>query len=74
MKDKRVLVTGGAGFLGYHLAHSLPRLGASFVAMNDIAPFFADEYPDDYLLVQIDVRDEEAMYDLIHENKIDIAA
>ena len=72
MKNKRVLVTGGAGFLGYHLAQNLPRLGASFVAMNDIAPFFADEYPDDYHLVQIDVRDEDAMYQLIHDSKIDI--
>jgi len=72
MKNKRVLVTGGAGFLGYHLAQNLPRYGASFVAMNDIAPFFVDEYPKDYLLAQVDVRDTDAMYHLIHDNKIDL--
>jgi len=72
MKNKRVLVTGGAGFLGYHLAQNLSRYGASFVAMNDIAPFFAEEYPRDYLLAQIDVRDTDGMHQLIHDNKIDL--
>jgi nucleoside-diphosphate-sugar epimerase len=72
MKNKRILVTGGAGFLGYHLAQNLPRYGASFVAMNDIAPFFADEYPKDYLLAQVDVRDADSMYNLIHDYKIDL--
>lgn len=72
MQGKRVLVTGGAGFLGYHLAQNLPLRGVAFVAMNDIAPFFADEYPKDYLLVNQDVRDADGMYRLIHDNKIDI--
>ncbi len=58
--------------MGYHLAQNLPRYGASFVAMNDIAPFFAEEYRKDYLLAQIDVRDADGMYHLIHDNKIDL--
>lgn len=58
--------------MGYHLAQNLPRYAASFVAMNDIAPFFANEYPKDYLLAQIDVRDTDTMYHLIHDNKIDL--
>ncbi len=72
MKNKRVLVTGGAGFLGYHLAQDLGKRGAAFLAFNDIAPFFKDEYPKDSLLVKVDVRDEDAMYRLIHDNKIEI--
>ncbi|HUV30622.1 MAG TPA: NAD(P)-dependent oxidoreductase [Acidobacteriota bacterium] len=72
MKDKRVLVTGGAGFLGYHLAQNLPRRGVAFMAFNDIAPFIRAEYPEDCLLVNVDVRDTEAMYRLIHDNRIDI--
>lgn len=71
MKDKRILITGGAGFLGFHLAQSLPSRGAAFLAFNDIAPFIKDEYPDDALTVKVDVRDAEAMYQLIHDNRID---
>ncbi len=71
MKNKRVLVTGGAGFLGYHLAQNLPHRGAAFMAFNDIAPFIDDEYPEGSLLVNVDVRDADAMYRLIHDNKID---
>lgn len=72
MKNKRVLVTGGAGFLGYHLAQNLAHRGAAFLAFNDIAPFFASEYPDGSLLVNVDVRDADKMYRLIRDNRIDI--
>jgi nucleoside-diphosphate-sugar epimerase len=72
MKNKRVLITGGAGFLGYHLAQNLPHRGVAFLAFNDIAPFFADEYPEDALLATVDVRDKEAMRKLIRDNNIDI--
>lgn len=72
MKNKRVLITGGAGFLGYHLAQQLPQRGVSFLACNDIAPFFADEYPEGTLLVNVDVRDGDAMQRLIKDNRIDI--
>ncbi|MDZ4724094.1 MAG: NAD(P)-dependent oxidoreductase [candidate division Zixibacteria bacterium] len=72
MIGKRVLITGGAGFLGYHLARNLSERGVSFIACNDIAPFFKDEYPDGALLRNVDVRDADAMYRLIHDNKIDI--
>lgn len=71
MKDKRVLVTGGAGFLGYHLAQNLSARGVAFLACNDIAPFFKDEYPEGSLLVNVDVRDRDAMRALIKDNRID---
>jgi nucleoside-diphosphate-sugar epimerase len=72
MQGKRVLVTGGAGFLGYHLALNLPKRGVSFLALNDIAPFLEAEYSKDMLHIHQDVRDPEGMYRLIHDNKIDI--
>lgn len=72
MKNKRILVTGGAGFLGYHLAQALPAKGIGFLACNDIAPFFKDEYPADALLVNVDVRDKDAMTKLIKDNRIEI--
>ncbi len=72
MQNKRVLITGGAGFLGLHLAKNLPQRGVSFLALNDIAPFMENEYTDDMLLVNQDVRDPNGMYKLISDNKIDI--
>ena len=72
MQGKRVLVTGGAGFLGYHLAQNLPSRGVAFLACNDIAPFFKDEYPAGVLLANVDVRDREAMTCLIRDHRIDL--
>lgn len=72
MKDKRVLVTGGAGFLGYHLAQNLAARDVEFLACNDIAPFIKDEYPEGSLLVNVDVRDREAMRSLIKDNRINL--
>jgi len=72
MKNKRILVTGGAGYLGYHVAQNFSRRGVAFMAFNDIAPFPEGDYPDGSLLVNVDVRDTDGMYRLIHDNKIDI--
>ncbi|MFB3880742.1 MAG: NAD-dependent epimerase/dehydratase family protein [Armatimonadota bacterium] len=56
----RLLITGGAGFLGYHLANTLaPRAGR--IALTDIADFHASDYPPGAELVRADVRDTRAM-------------
>ncbi len=71
LSNRRILVTGGAGFLGYHLAQRLPKLGASYMAFNDIDSFpDKEEYPDGASLIHADVRDQDAMYKLIKDNKI----
>lgn len=72
MKGKNVLVTGGAGFLGYHLAQNLVHRGVASLTMNDIAPFFAEEYSKDINLVNQDVRDADGMHKLIKDNNIEI--
>jgi len=71
LSSRRILVTGGAGFLGYHLAQRLPKLGASYMAFNDIDSFpDKEEYPDGASLINADVRDQDAMHKLIKDNKI----
>lgn len=55
-----IVVTGGAGFLGYHLAHGLSRRGES-VHLLDIAEFRPDDYngsgPGKVTWERADVRD-----------------
>ncbi|MCK4632612.1 MAG: NAD(P)-dependent oxidoreductase [candidate division Zixibacteria bacterium] len=72
MKNKNVLVTGGAGFLGYHLAQNLIHRGLASLTMNDIATFFESEYSKDINLINQDVRDAEGMFRLIKDHNIDI--
>lgn len=59
-----IVVTGGAGFLGYHLAHGLSRRGES-VHLLDIAESRPDDYndsgPGKITWEQADVRDLPAL-------------
>lgn len=57
---KKVLITGGAGFLGYHTAHGFAQKGVQSVLL-DIAPFDPSEYPPDAEFIQLDVRDREGL-------------
>jgi len=72
LENKRILITGGAGFLGFHLAQELPLYGVSKMVFNDIAPFFKDEYPEGSVLVNADVRDKDAMLKIIRDEKINV--
>ncbi|MDX9702145.1 MAG: NAD(P)-dependent oxidoreductase [Candidatus Auribacterota bacterium] len=71
LTGRRILVTGGAGFLGFHLAQRLPSMGAAYLAFNDIDEFPQGEYPQGALTVNADVRDRDEMNKLIKDNKID---
>ena len=54
----KVLITGGAGFLGYHLAHHFANKGAK-IALLDIAPYEESEYPSGTEFYTVDVRNRE---------------
>ncbi len=66
-----LLVTGGAGFLGYHLAHTLADRVRS-VTLLDIAPFAANEYPPGARFAQADVRDREAVDRAVRAAECDV--
>lgn len=53
----KVLITGGAGFLGLHLAHYFSQKKADIVLL-DIAPYIKEEYPKNVEMVKGDIRDK----------------
>ncbi len=57
---KKFLITGGAGFLGYHLAAELGRRGEGIIIF-DIAPIDLKEYPAGVVYIKGDVRDAAAL-------------
>ena len=40
MENKKVLVTGAAGFIGYHLASSLVNSGTTVVGLDNMDPYY----------------------------------
>lgn len=71
----RVLLTGGAGFLGYHLARELLRRGCALTIVDNLDPFYAPAVKqanlDDlareraFEFVRGDVADAQAMRELV---------
>ncbi len=70
-RDKRVLITGGIGFIGSNLAHSLLDLGAHVLLVDSLVPqyggnLFNIEHIKDRVTVNVsDVRDEHSMAYLV---------
>ncbi len=63
----RVIVTGGAGFLGYHIAHKINEITEFKNSLFfDIAKFEPGEYNDEISCVYGDVRDLKQMDEIIH--------
>jgi UDP-glucose 4-epimerase len=61
----RVLVTGGAGFIGHHLAHALVRRGVGVTVLDDLSMGRRENVPAAARLVEGDVRDPAAVRDAL---------
>src|SRR5262245_3269255 len=64
--EKRVLITGGAGFIGSFLSDQLLATGYKVRLLDNLTPQVHPDGPPSYLnpkaeLIQADVRDQEAM-------------
>lgn len=57
---KKILITGGAGFLGYHIANILAKKGHE-LRLLDIADYVKEEYPAGVEFLNGDIRDTEVL-------------
>jgi len=63
------LVTGGAGFIGSHVADHLLRLGHSVVVLDDLSGGFTDNVPPGATFVNGSILDEQLVEQLFARNK-----
>ena len=54
----RAIVTGGAGFIGSHVADALAANGDEVIVVDDLSSGVRENVPSDARLVELDVRDE----------------
>ena len=69
-RSKQILITGGAGFVGSHLADGLLQAGHAVRVLDDLTPQVHSDGPPDYLspeveLVVGDVRDPNRLRDVL---------
>jgi UDP-glucose 4-epimerase len=68
---KRVLVTGGAGFIGSHVADAYLRRGDEVVILDSLVHGKRENVPEGAEFVEMDIRDAGAA-ELIRERRFDI--
>ncbi len=65
------LITGGAGFIGSHVARHCQQLGHEVIAIDDLSGGFEDHIPDGITFIKGSVTDEQFVSDLFANNKFD---
>jgi UDP-glucose 4-epimerase len=57
-RDTRALITGGAGFIGSHIARRLIELGAEVVVLDDLSGGFRENVPAGARFVEASILDD----------------
>jgi UDP-glucose 4-epimerase len=65
------LVTGGAGFIGSHVAHHCLRLGHTVVVLDDLSGGFRDQIPEGAVFVEGSITDAGLLARLFDEYPFD---
>jgi len=65
------LITGGAGFIGSHVAKQCLALGHQVVVLDDLSGGFEDHLPEGVQFVQGSITDEALVRDLFEEHRFE---
>ncbi|RLF89683.1 nucleoside-diphosphate sugar epimerase [Thermococci archaeon] len=66
MKNKLIVVTGGAGFIGSHIAEALAE-GNDVIVIDNLYSGKLENVPENVKFINADVRDFEAISDIVRE-------
>jgi UDP-glucose 4-epimerase len=66
-----ILVTGGAGYIGSHMAHELVDMGERVIVLDDLSTGFRSAVPSQAALVTGDVGNQPLLASLIATHRID---
>jgi UDP-glucose 4-epimerase len=67
----KILVTGGAGFIGSHVADAFLALGHEVVVIDDLSSGRRENVPQSARFVELDIRDQGAVDRLFAETRFD---
>ena len=67
----KILVTGGAGFIGSHIVDALLAAGHAVAVLDDLSSGSADNLPANVPLHQVDIRDATAVADVFATEQLD---
>ncbi len=68
---KKSLITGGAGFIGSHVAKHCLQQGQQVVVLDDLSGGFADYLPKEVTFVEGSITDQALLQDLFNEHRFD---
>ena len=66
-----ILVTGGAGYIGSHMAHHLVEAGEDIVVLDNLSTGVERNLPANIAFTRGDIADQSLVSNLIQEHKID---